>query len=177
MKTKKEFKFFSIVDYQKEQEYLRKMHQSGWKFVKVSFLCIYHFEKCDPEDVIYQLDYNQDGLAHKDEYVKMFNDCDWEYLQDYMGYSYFRKAASEITGAEEIFCDDDSRLEMLKRIFKGRLLLLVILFFLVLVPQFINCIITCKSILFTATLGIVIVLYIWIFSNFIFKYWKYTRRK
>lgn len=27
----------------------------------------YHFEKCLPQDVVYQLDYNKDGLAHKDE--------------------------------------------------------------------------------------------------------------
>ena len=34
--------------------------------------------------MIYQIDYNQDGIAHKDEYVKMFGDCGWEYLQDYV---------------------------------------------------------------------------------------------
>lgn len=177
METKKTLKFFSIVEYQKEQEYLRKMHQSGWKFVKVSGFCIFHFEKCVPEDVIYQLDYNQDGIAHKNEYVKMFNDCGWEYLQDYMGYSYFRKAASETTEAEEIFCDDNSRSQMLERIYKGRLLPLVILFFSVLIPQFINSITIYKNGFVTAVLGVVIGLYISIFFRFAFQYWKYKRRK
>ena len=87
METKNTFKIFTIFEYEKEQDYLRKMHQSGWKLVKVSGLGAYHFEKCVPEDVIYQLDYNPNGIAHKDEYVKMFNDCGWEYLQDYVGYS------------------------------------------------------------------------------------------
>ena len=177
MEAKKTLKFFSIVEYQKEQEYLRKMHQSGWKFVKVSGFCIFHFEKCVPEDVIYQLDYNQDGIAHKNEYVKMFNDCGWEYLQDYMGYSYFRKAASETTEAEEIFCDDNSRSQMLERIYKGRLLPLVTLFFCVLIPQFINSITIYKNGFVTAVLGVVVGLYISIFFTFAFQYWKYKRRK
>ena len=32
------------------------------------------------EDVIYQLDYNADGLLHKEEYMQLFADCGWEYL-------------------------------------------------------------------------------------------------
>lgn len=91
MKTKREFRFFSILEYEEEQAYLRAMHQSGWKLLRVSGLCLYSFEACEPEDVVYQLDYNKDGLAHKAEYVQMFADCGWEYLQDYVGYSYFRK--------------------------------------------------------------------------------------
>ena len=177
METKKTFKFFSIVEYQKEQDYLRKMHQSGWKFVKVSGFCIYHFEKCVPEDVIYQLDYNQDGIAHKGEYVKMFNDCGWECLQDYVGYSYFRKAASEIAGAEEIFCDDNPRLQMLERVFKGKLLPLVILFSCIFIPQFINSITIYKNNILTAALGVVIGINISIFFIFAFQYCKYKRRK
>ena len=50
----------------KEGEYLSLRHRQGWKFVKVVFPGIYCFEKCTPEDVVYQLDYNQDGLSNKD---------------------------------------------------------------------------------------------------------------
>lgn len=75
METKKAIKFFSICEYEKEQAYLRQMHQCGWKFVKLCGIGVYHFEECAPEDVIYQLDYNQEGLAAKEEYLKMFNDC------------------------------------------------------------------------------------------------------
>lgn len=89
METKKAVKFFSVVDWEKEQNYLREMHRQGWKFVRLTALGVYHFEKCEPEDVIYQLDYNADGLAHKEEYVQLFADCGWEYLQDYLGYRLF----------------------------------------------------------------------------------------
>ena len=137
MKTKKEFRYFSIFQYEQEQEYLRRRHQEGWRFVKVSGFGVYHFEECTPEDVVYQLDYNQEGLAHKEEYVQMFRDCGWEYLMDYAGYSYFRKPAAQMDGQEEIFCDDQSRLEMMERVFKGRMTPVLVLFCAVLVPQFI----------------------------------------
>ena len=118
MKEKKtEPRIFTIAEWEKEEKYLRKRHREGWKFVNVSLPGFYHFEKCTPEDVVYQLDYNEEGLKHKDEYVQMFNDCGWEYIQDFGGYSYFRKPVSEMQEEEEIFCDDESRLDMMRRVF------------------------------------------------------------
>lgn len=85
MKDKKiTFKYFSIAKYEKEEAYLRKMHQQGWKLVKISlrylYVRAYIFEKCQPEDVIYRIDYDQTG---GDAYVQMFADCGWEYLFDF----------------------------------------------------------------------------------------------
>ena len=126
---KKFFRYFSIFEYEKEEKYLREMHKSGWRFLKVTGLGVYHFEKCIPADVIYQLDYNQDSKEHKDEYLQMFSDCGWEYLQNYAGYSYFRKPAADMNGDEEIFCDNESKLQMMERVLKGRMTPLLILFF------------------------------------------------
>ena len=82
------------------------------------------------------MDYNDDSIRNREEYIQMFSDCGWEYLQNYVGYSYFRKPVSEMKGdEEEIFCDDDSRLEMLSRVFRGRMIPLLIIFFLVIIPQ------------------------------------------
>ena len=85
--TKKELRWFSIMDYEKEARYLSRMHQKGWKFKRVTMPGIYTFEKCEPEKVIYQLDYNQEGMKNQMEYVKMFEDCGWEYLLEFAGYS------------------------------------------------------------------------------------------
>ena len=134
--TKTEFKWFTIFQYEAEQEYLRYMHFSGWKLTGISFPGFYHFEECTPEDMVYQLDYNQNGTAHKREYVQIFADCGWEYMFDFAGYSYFRKPVSQMEGAEEIFCDDESRLEMMKRVFKGRVTPLLCIFFGCIIPQF-----------------------------------------
>ena len=66
----------------------------------------------------------------------MFSDCGWEYIEDFVGYSYFRKEEQPGEEREEIFCDDESRLEMMKRVFKGRIIPLIILFAMVILPQF-----------------------------------------
>ena len=137
MKNKKRvFKYFTIMEYEQEQEYLRKQHRAGWRFDRVAFPGIYSFVKCEPEDVVYQLDYNKEGTAAKAEYVQMFEDCGWEYITDMAGYSYFRKAVSLMKAEEEeIFCDDASKLEMIERVFKGRMIPLLVIFFLIIIPQ------------------------------------------
>jgi len=171
--TRKELKFFSISQHEKEQEYLRSMHKSGWKLVKTTGLGMYHFEACEPEDVIYQLDYNAEGLANKDEYVQMFEDCGWEYIQEFVGYSYFRKPASKGSDRdEEIFCDDESRAQMMERVFKGRLIPLLVIFFVVFIPQFFTNMTTRKNVGITITLGVMLVAYISIFVTFTMQYLK-----
>lgn len=163
--TMTENKRFGIFEYTDEQEYLRRRHNEGWKFVNVTGLGTYHFEKCEPQDVVYQLDYNKEGLAHKDEYVRMFEDCGWEYLMDFYGFSYFRKPAAEMNGDEEIFCDDASRLAMIDRIFKGRLLPLLILMLTIVIPYFVLSITVFKSyalfIMYLIILVVYVALFIW----------------
>lgn len=171
--TKKEIKFFSILEHEKEEKYLQEMHKAGWKFVKVTGLGVYHFEKCKPENVIYQLDYNKDGIDNKAEYVQMFKDFGWEYLLDYFGYSYFRKSASQMTdNEEEIFCDDNSRLEMLERVYKGRVIPLFVIFFTILVPQLIFSIVIYESPFLTVLYSVMLVIYLSLFIGFAKKYKK-----
>ena len=67
--TKTEIRFFPIPAWKKEENYLRKQHQNGWEFISVNGLCLYHFRRCEPNDVIYQLDYNPDSLTNKHEYL------------------------------------------------------------------------------------------------------------
>lgn len=170
MQVKKQFKWFTIFEYEKEQDYLREMHKSGWKFIKVTGLGMYHFEKCIPQDVVYQLDYNKDGLAYKDEYLKMFDDCGWEYIQDFWGYSYFRKAVSEDGVAEEIFCDEESRFQMMQRVLKGRMLPLLVIFLAVLLPQFILNLFSYHNYFVATFIGVILVMYISIFTMYFTKY-------
>lgn len=177
METMKQFKWFTIFEYEKEQDYLRQMHKDGWKFVQVKGFGVYHFEKCEPKDVVYQLDYNKEGLEHKDEYVQMFADCGWEYILDYVGYSYFRKEVSEDGMAEEIFCDEDSRLQMMERVLKGRMLPLLVLFFCCLLPQFINSLLIYHNYLLAAFLGGILALYVAVFIGCAKKYTDMKNKK
>ena len=135
MTTKKEFKFFSIFHYEEEEKYLSEMHAKGWKFVKLTGIGMYHFEACEPEEVVYQLDYNQEKNKDKGAYVQMFADCGWEYMFDWAQYSYFRKPKSQMQGEEAIFGDDQSRYDMMERVYKGRLIPLLVIFLAVILPQ------------------------------------------
>ena len=134
---KTELKWFDITEYDKEQDYLRRMHAKGWRLKSISFPGFYRFETCEPEEVVYQLDYNQDRKKDMAGYVQMYRDCGWEYLCDFMDYSYFRKPVSVMQSEEEIFNDDASKLDMLERVYKGRMVPLLIIFFAVICPQLI----------------------------------------
>lgn len=177
MATKTEFKWFTIFEYEKGQDYLREMHKAGWKLVRVTGLGMYHFAQTTPQDVVYQLDYNKDGLAHKDEYLKMFDDCGWEYIQDYVGYSYFRKPVAQDNMAEEIFCDEESKFQMMERVMMGRLTPLLIIFFLTLLPQFLNHLLNTHNYVIAAFTGGVLTIYIVIFVTFFVKYMQYKRNR
>lgn len=175
--TKTEWKFFSIADWEKEEQYLRRQHQNGWKFTGVSFLMAYHFVRCEPEDVVYQLDYNP--TANKQEYLQIFRDCGWEYLQDYVGYSYFRKPASAMQGEEAIFSDDASRLDMLRRIIKGRLLPLLPIFLLCVLPNLLRPVNAYSGSVEYALLGMFIflgALYSFVFVYFGWQFYKLYNR-
>ncbi len=174
--TKIEFKYFSIPEWKKEEQYLSTQHKSGWEFVKVSGIGLYHFKKCEPKDIVYQLDYNSDSTIQKSEYIQMFNDCGWEYLQNYVGYSYFRKPTSEMNGTEEeIFCDNASRLDMMKRIFVGRMLPLLSIFFLIIIPQIVvkNLFPTYMNDSFLVIFYAMFVFYLILFIIFGIQFWKY----
>lgn len=166
--------WFTVPEWKKEEAWLREQHKKGWRLIKASVPCFYKFEQCTPEDVIYQLDYNQEGMEHKGEYIQMFHDCGWEYVTDMMGYAYFRKPASEMVEDEEIFCDDESRLEMIERVYKGRMMPLIVIFFCVIIPQmFMQS--QNHSVFGRVLLGLFIVMfvvYLTVFVKFIYEYRK-----
>ena len=177
MKERKtEVRFFSIAQWEKEQAYLQYRHGQGWALDRVSAQCIYHFTRCQPEDVVYQLDYNREPMRHKEDYVQMFTDCGWEYIQDSMGYYYFRKPKAKM-GADEqgIFCDDASRLDMILRVFQGRMVPLLFIFVLVVLPQLYlhRRLETTLDVIITMVYGGILALYLAVFIPFGRKLWQY----
>ena len=172
---KKEFRWFSIMDYEKEAEYLSKRQQEGWKFLQVKFPGIYTFEKCNPENVTYQLDYNKADTENHDDYVRMFEDCGWEYVLTFYGYSYFRKPAADMCKKEEIFCDDESRLDMMKRIFAGRVIPLIIIFCCLLINGYYT-IVNHDNLSFTIVFAVLTVLYAILFIQFAVKYFAFKNK-
>ena len=135
MEKKIVYRIFTIADYDREALYLRKMHAEGWKLKKVSYSTLviavkYTFEKCKPEQVSYQLDIYPMKKSERASYLQLFKDCGWEHITDFNGFSYFRKAHSEIeSDAEfEIYNDVAGKLAMVKRILTMRMLPILLLF-------------------------------------------------
>ena len=142
MEKKVIYRIATIADYDREALYLRKMHAKGWKLRKVSYSILlfavkYTFEKCHPEQVSYQLDFYPMKKSERASYLQLFKDCGWEHITDFNGFSYFRKAHSEIeSDAEfEIYNDVAGKLAVVKRILIMRMLPILLLF-LALLPVF-----------------------------------------
>ncbi len=132
--TKTVFRFFTIADFEEEEAWLREQHQSGWKLTNAA-LFLYSFERCAPEDVIYRLDYKNG--EESEDYLQLFRDYGWEYIDHNVGWLYFRKSAAEVeTEAEgELFSDGLSKVEMVRKIVFTRLLPMLSIFLCCLLPS------------------------------------------
>ena len=136
------YRISTIADYDREALYLRKMHSEGWKLKEVTYSILlfavkYTFEKCQPEQVSYQLDFYPMKKSERASYLQLFKDCGWEHITDFNGFSYFRKLHSGIeSDAEfEIYNDAVGKLAVVKRILTRRMLPILLLF-LALLPVF-----------------------------------------
>ena len=135
MEKKIVYRIFTIADYDREALYFREMHAKGWKLRKVSYSILlfavkYTFEKCQPEQVPYQLDFYPMKTSEKTSYLQLFKDCGWEHITDFNGFSYFSKPYSEIESDTEfeIYNDAAGKLAMVKRILTMRMLPILLLF-------------------------------------------------
>lgn len=145
MEEKIVYRIFTIADYEREALYFREMHAKGWKLRKVSYSILlfavkYTFEKCQPEQVSYQLDFYPMEKSERTSYLQLFKDCGWEHITDFNSFSYFRKAHSEIESNVEfeIYNDAAGKLAMVNRILRLRLVP-VLLLLAIHIPFFLNC--------------------------------------
>ena len=102
-------RFFTIADFKEEEVWLRDMARSGLHFLRMYVPCFYVFEKGEPQDVIYRLDFTNNWRRSADE------------------------LASEAEG--ELFSDDASRLDMVRKVVQTRMLPLLIIFFCCVLPN------------------------------------------
>ena len=138
MEKKVVYRIATIADYDREALYLGEMHAQGWKLKEVSYSNLvvavkYTFEKCQPEQVSYQLDFYPMKKSERASYLQLFKDCGWEHITDFNGFSYFRKLHSGIeSDAEfEIYNDASGKLAVVKRILIIRMIPILLIFLLI----------------------------------------------
>lgn len=135
-------RYFTIADYEEEEVWLRNKHKNGWKLLRMTQPCFYIFERCTPEDMTYRLDYKNN--AETSNYFQIFRDYGWEYINQSVGWLYFRKPSSETDSEQndEIFSDNESRLDMINHVVKTRLFPSCIMFLCCVFPSFLNSVST-----------------------------------
>ena len=179
--TKTVFKFFTLFEYEDEAEYLEKQHKNGWKVVSFKLPGFYKFEKCQPEDMTYRIDFTNENGAKNADYQQIFADNGWEFLWSVNGFSIFRKALVENTAdnSNEIFSDNESKLQMLQKIHQRRLLPLITIFLCAVLPNFVKGLngefgYSAGEIVITVFFGIMFVLYTYVFLK---SFWKIKKLK
>ena len=111
MNSKVQFRMFTVFDLDKVEDYLHEMHLQGWEF-KSNRFGLFHFEKCQPDDVIYSV-YNTSYLRKNEMVLQSIKDRGWEFVER-CPYSVFRKATGDIVSNDQSFIDNRLRWEGVK---------------------------------------------------------------
>lgn len=109
-------KCFWAWDFEKEEQWLNQMAQSGWLLDQVGF-CTYHFVACEPGTYTVRLEQHEADT----DYLEFMQETGAEYVGRVVQWVYFRKKTE--LGGFDLFSDLDSRMAHLDRI--GNTLLLL----------------------------------------------------
>ena len=109
-------KWFWVWDFEKEEDWLNEMAQSGWVLDNVGF-CSYDFVRCEPGEYAVRLEMH----GWDEQYVDFMRETGADYVGRMFAWIYFRKKTED--GPFDLFSDIDSRIRHLDQI--GRVLLCV----------------------------------------------------
>ena len=102
MKNKKTmFRIYTLFEYEEEQAFLEEQHRKGWRCTGFKIPGFYSFEKCDPEEATYRIDFADTKCSDETSYRQLFADNGWEFLWAVNGFSIFRKMPGSNGGKEE----------------------------------------------------------------------------
>ena len=111
MINKKQFRIFTIVDLDKEEEYLHEMHLKGWRY-RTSRFGLFYFDQCQPDDVIYRI-YDSRFLKKYKHELQDFRNSGWELIET--GFcSILRKPTSDILSEEKVYMSKGLRWEVMR---------------------------------------------------------------
>jgi len=105
-KTIWKFRFIAVWQEGKEVQWLKTMSAKGWHLKRVVFL-FYEFERGEPHDYEYALDFRIESRTDMQEYRAIIEDSGWQYVGHMGGWQYFRIEADKAAGAK-IYSDTES---------------------------------------------------------------------
>jgi len=122
-------KWFWAWQDEKEEAWLSEMAREGLHLEAVS-LGRYKFQKGEPADYVYRLDYQSLRSKDKESYLQLFEDTGWEHVGEMSGWRYFRIQAGE-GEVPEIFRDAESKMGKYQRVMIYLVIFLPIMLMLV----------------------------------------------
>ena len=111
MKSKVQFRMFTIFDLDKVEDYLHEMHLKGWKY-KANRFGFFYFEQCRPDDAIYRV-WNTSYLRKNEVDLQSIKDRGWEFVEG-CSFSVFRKAKCDLVPNDQIFMNNRLRWDGVK---------------------------------------------------------------
>uniref|UniRef100_UPI0040564B46 DUF2812 domain-containing protein n=1 Tax=Alistipes sp. TaxID=1872444 RepID=UPI0040564B46 len=92
---KRTWRFFTVADYEKEEQYINEMAREGWHLTAVGF-CRYIFRRGEPGAYIYKLDMVERTASDevKESYFNFLTECDIRIVGEFKEWLYLQKATS-----------------------------------------------------------------------------------
>jgi hypothetical protein len=107
--TQWKFRWFWPWQDDREEAWLGNLSREGWHLSKFGFPRIYLFQKGDPKNFVYRLDYQTSRMKDREAYLQLFRDAGWEPVGKLAAWEYFRKETAD-GEAPEIFTDPESKI-------------------------------------------------------------------
>lgn len=111
MNSRVEFRIFTIVDLDKEEEYLHEMHLKGWRY-RTSRFGLFYLDQCQPDDVIYRI-YDSRFLKKYKHELQDFRDRGWE-LIGAGSCSILRKSSSDLLPEDQVYMSKGLKWEVMR---------------------------------------------------------------
>ncbi len=116
MKSKLQFRIFTILDEDKKEEYLHEMHLKGWRY-RTSRFGLFYFDQCQPDDVIYCI-YDSRFLKKYKHELQNFRNRGWE-LIGAGSCSVLRKSSSNLLPEDQVYMSNNIRWEVMQSRFRS----------------------------------------------------------
>jgi len=97
----------------KEEAWLQDMARQGLHLKSPGFGS-YAFTQGEPREMVYRLDFLSD-TKNRASYLQLFQDAGWEHVGELSGWQYWRKERRG-SEADEIFTDNESKIQKYKRL-------------------------------------------------------------
>ena len=164
MNSKVQFRIFTIVDLDKEEEYLREMHLKGWRY-RTSRFGFFYFCQCQPDYVIYRI-YDSRFLKKYKHELQDFRNSGWELIET--GFcSILRKPTSDILSEEKVYVSKGLRWEVMRSRLRSC------------IATFLGGLVVCMSLYrenLSRSFFIIFVLYACLISYLIYGYYRLKRK-